>query len=145
MITSILKPPFTVTKGQVTTATGAGTAKEGAYQATVGDEFQRCTVDSQWGTSWWRRQTAVTVQDVDGQPNLDMNLQGNSLRISNGQGVELDIPLGDGPIAQREAFPALTLPMQKIEFRQTGSKAEIVINDGQVNYALRNGLICQTD
>ena len=145
MITAILKPPFSVTRGKVQTATGAGSAKEGVYQATVADSVDRCSVDSHWGTSWWRRQASVTVQDTDGKPNLDLSLQGNSLRISNGTGVELDIPLGEGPIQQREAFPALSLPMHKIDFRQTGSKAEIIVNDGQVNYILRNGLICQTD
>jgi hypothetical protein len=146
----------------VSQAGGAGNPKEGSYSAElVGTDSEglagpvdRCStrVESDWGTSWFRQRVRVVAQDTDTQPNFDINLVHldgqSSLHISNGdanQGCDIDIPLGPGQYEQQEAFPSLSLPMKKIEFRKTGSKAELIFNDGAVNYAIKNGRIYQTD
>ena len=162
MFSKVLNPPFAVSRGKVSQAGGAGTAKEGNYSAdllgTNGDGLtgpvDSCStqVQSDWGTSWFRERARVVAQDVDAQPNLDLNLvqvNGQSaLRVTNSDGthsIDVDIPLGPGEFEQQEAFPSLSLPMKKIDFRKSGSKAQIIVNDGAVNYAIKNGRIYQTD
>ncbi|MBT9583787.1 hypothetical protein IV102_10590 [bacterium] len=162
LFAKLLNPPFAVSRGKVSQAGGAGTAKEGNYSAdlrgTTGDglagPIDSCAIrtQSEWGTRWFREHARVVAQDVDAHPNLDLNLvqvNGRSaLRITNcdgTHGIDVDIPLGPGDFEQQEAFPSISLPMKKIEFRKRGNKAQIIVNDGAVNYVVKNGRIFQTD